>query len=76
MHSARTTDEDETEPRDPEPAVLSYMQFRNHLGLLEWRRRRAQYGQARSGDLGSCGMQQRGGEPLALAADSDAVDRL
>jgi hypothetical protein len=28
---------------DLEPSVLSYTQFRNQLGLLEWRRRRAAY---------------------------------
>jgi hypothetical protein len=28
---------------DLEPSVLSYTQFRNQLGLLEWRRRRAEY---------------------------------
>jgi hypothetical protein len=33
------------ELEDEEPAVLSYTQFRNQLGLLEWRRRRAQYEQ-------------------------------
>ena len=60
MHSARTTDDGETEPRDPEPAVLSYMQFRNHLGLLEWRRRLAEYEQ-RGALLPAARQQQRGG---------------
>jgi hypothetical protein len=50
MHSARTTspgeqDPDDQDPDDQEPAVLSYTQFRNHLGLLEWRRRLAEYEQ-------------------------------
>ena len=45
MHSKRTI-EDEAGLGDQDPEVLSYTQFRNHLGLLEWRRRRAQYGQA------------------------------
>jgi hypothetical protein len=44
MHSMRTT-EDEAGLGDQDPEVLSYTQFRNHLGLLEWRRRRAQYEQ-------------------------------
>jgi hypothetical protein len=43
MHSMRTT-EDEADLADPHAEVLSYTQFRNHLGLLEWRRRRVQYG--------------------------------
>ena len=45
MFSAPTTDEDDPDARDLEPVVLSYTQFRNHLGLLEWRRRLAQYEQ-------------------------------
>jgi hypothetical protein len=45
MHSARTTSPGEQDPDDQEPAVLSYTQFRNHLGLLEWRRRLAEYEQ-------------------------------
>jgi hypothetical protein len=45
MHSARATFEDDPEGEDAEPSVLSYAQFRNHLGLLDWRRRRAQYEQ-------------------------------
>jgi hypothetical protein len=49
MHNARTGNhEDDTDLPDPEPEVLSYTQFRNHLGLLEWKRRRAQYEQGRS----------------------------
>lgn len=43
MHSALTTWQDDTDPGDQEPVVLSYTQFRNRLGLLEWRRRRAAY---------------------------------
>ena len=42
MH--RTGDEADGDDQDLE--VLSYTQFRNHLGLLEWRRRRALYEQA------------------------------
>ncbi len=38
----------------PEPQVLSYVQFRNQLTLLEWRRRRAAY--------------ERGGMQAAAAA--------
>jgi hypothetical protein len=45
MHSARATFDDDLESGDPEPSVLSYVQFRNHLGLLDWRRRRAEYEQ-------------------------------
>jgi hypothetical protein len=45
MHSARMTYEDQQDAGDQEPVVLSYVQFRNHLGLLDWRRRRAQYEQ-------------------------------
>lgn len=44
MYGARSTYEDHPEA-DHEPVVLSYTQFRNHLGLLEWRRRLAQYEQ-------------------------------
>jgi hypothetical protein len=43
MHSAQMTFGDEQDPADEEPTVLSYTQFRNHLGLLDWRRRRAEY---------------------------------
>jgi hypothetical protein len=45
MHIKRVT-EGEADRGDQDPEVLSYTQFRNHLGLLEWRRRRAQYGPA------------------------------
>lgn len=41
MRGAAIAD-DGPESADPEPAVLSYTQFRNYLGLLEWRRRRAE----------------------------------
>jgi hypothetical protein len=60
MHSARTTDEAEPDPRDPEPAVLSYTQFRNQLGLLEWRRRLAEYEQ-RGALISAARQQPRGG---------------
>ena len=54
MHSARTTWQDDADPADEEPVVLSYVQFRNRLGLLEWQRRRAEYlqGTARSAPSG------------------------
>ena len=42
MHSAPSPNEFDAD-EDQEPAVLSYTQFRNQLGLLEWRRRRAEY---------------------------------
>ena len=45
MDSMRSTG-DEADGDDQDPEVLSYTQFRNHLGLLEWRRRRALYEQA------------------------------
>jgi hypothetical protein len=45
MHSARAIFEDDLQGDDAEPSVLSYLQFRNHLGLLDWRRRRAEYEQ-------------------------------
>ncbi len=45
MYHMQTT-EDGADLEDQDAEVLSYTQFRNHLGLLEWRRRRAQYGQA------------------------------
>jgi hypothetical protein len=45
MHSVRATFDDDMEGDDAEPSVLSYAQFRNHLGLLDWRRRRAEYEQ-------------------------------
>ena len=46
MHSsAGSTLGYDPDSENEEPAVLSYTQFRNHLGLLEWRRRRAQYEQ-------------------------------
>ncbi len=45
MYSARSTFEEDPEAADQEPVVLSYTQFRNHLGLLEWRRRLARYEQ-------------------------------
>ena len=45
MYSARSTMDDHPEAADHEPVVLSYTQFRNQLGLLEWRRRLARYEQ-------------------------------
>ncbi len=45
MHSARATYEEDPQSDDAEPSVLNYLQFRNHLGLLDWRRRRAEYEQ-------------------------------
>jgi hypothetical protein len=68
MHSARTSYEDETDLPDLEPEVLSYTQFRNHLGLLEWKRRRAEYEQGRPASA----------QPRApwLRRASDAVNRL
>jgi hypothetical protein len=44
MHSTLSRYEDQ-DAADQEPVVLSYTQFRNHLGLLDWRRRRAEYEQ-------------------------------
>lgn len=64
--------EDEADPGDQDPEVLSYTQFRNHLGLLEWRRRRAQYEQAGAPPAGP-------GLPLPTSRwrrALDAVDRL
>jgi hypothetical protein len=46
MHSSvRSPHGYDPDSENEEPAVLSYTQFRNQQGLLEWRRRRAQYEQ-------------------------------
>jgi hypothetical protein len=43
MHSAPAFADDDAQDEREEPAILSYDQFRNHLGLLDWQRRRAEY---------------------------------
>jgi hypothetical protein len=49
MHSARTRGcEDDSDLPELEPEVLSYTQFRNQMGLLEWKRRLAQHEQGKA----------------------------
>lgn len=63
--------DDGPESGDPEPAVLSYTQFRNYLGLLEWRRRRAELNR-RGGAMSAIPVPHQG----SAAAQRSAMVRL